>query len=86
MYINDASDRHGTEKFEIGRILHLKSEIGHFEIGQSNCEVRFAISDFGFEMQDSSDSKFLHRMRQVCCPSGRGRAAAAKREPDRANP
>ena len=37
--------------FEIGRILHLRSEIGQSLIGRSN--LRFLIS--GFEVQDSSD-------------------------------
>ena len=46
--------------FEIGRILHLKSEIGNnLEIsnrtGLLAFEVRFKISSFQFEMQDSSD-------------------------------
>jgi hypothetical protein len=35
-----------------------------FEIGLSNCEFRFTISDFGFEMQDSSDFKIF----SVPCP------------------
>ncbi len=46
--------------FEIGRILHLKSEIPKSQIGraslngqQSNLNFR----DFGFEMQDSSNFK-----------------------------
>jgi hypothetical protein len=41
-------------KFEIGRILHLKSEIPKSQVGP----VRFEFSDFGFEMQDSSNFKF----------------------------
>ena len=44
-----------AKEFEIGRILHLKSEISKSQIGP----VQFAISDFGFEMQDSSDFKIL---------------------------
>src|SRR5881628_2182058 len=44
--------------FEIGRFLHLKSEIGRYRIGlsplrQSNLRFR----NFGFEMQESSDFK-----------------------------
>jgi hypothetical protein len=59
--------------FEIGRILHLKSEIRNFEIGLSNCEVRFAILNFGFEMQDSSNFKFLHsNASSMLTPFGRG--------------
>jgi hypothetical protein len=42
-------------KFEIGRILHFKSEIRNFRLDS----VQFRISDFGFEMQDSSNFKFL---------------------------
>src|SRR5262245_29485228 len=41
-----------TENFKIGRILHLKSEIRDFEL---NSVVQFKVSDFGFEMQDSSN-------------------------------
>jgi hypothetical protein len=46
--------------FEIGRILHLKSEIRDLEL---DCQaltlqtVQSEISDFGFEMQDSSNFK-----------------------------
>jgi len=43
----------GIEKIEIGRILHLKSEIRNIGLDL----VQFAISDFGFEMQDSSNFK-----------------------------
>jgi hypothetical protein len=46
-------------KFEIGRILHLKSEIRNLRLDGAPQPVQFAISDFGFEMQDSSDFKFL---------------------------
>src|SRR5439155_8664796 len=41
--------------FEIGRILHLKSEIVDWTFARQT--VQFAISDFGFEMQDSSNFK-----------------------------
>ena len=37
---------------EIGRILHLKSEIRDLRL---DCAVQFGISDFGFEVQDSSN-------------------------------
>jgi hypothetical protein len=40
--------------FEIGRILHLKSEIRNLKL-----DVQFAISGLGFEMQDSSDFKIF---------------------------
>jgi hypothetical protein len=36
---------------EIGRILHLKSEIRNIKLDS----VQFKISDFGFEVQDSSN-------------------------------
>ena len=78
------------EEFEIGRILHLKSEIRNLKLDCIGAErraadlvfggtltmqvgmhcpvrellpVQFEISDFGFEMQDSSDS---NPIRQVC--------------------
>src|SRR5206468_7742358 len=41
--------------FEIGRILHLKSEIRNIGLDLAPQTVQFAISDFGFEMQDSSN-------------------------------
>ena len=56
----------GKGNFEIGRILHCKSEILKSQIGQrtsleiaiqETSFVQFEISDFGFEMQDSSDFK-----------------------------
>jgi hypothetical protein len=46
---------HLRENFEIGRFLHLKSEIRKLELDcrrLSTC-VQFEISDFGFEMQES---------------------------------
>ena len=48
-----------TDKFEIGRILHFRSEIRNreFDLVFIPVEVRFQISDFGFEMQDSFDFK-----------------------------
>ena len=46
--------------FEIGQILHLKSEIRNLRL-DCLCRrvllVQFEISDFGFEMQDSSNFK-----------------------------
>src|SRR5262249_14377770 len=45
-----AAERSG--QFEIGRILHLKSEIRNRKLDWSNLEN----SDFGFEMQNLSDS------------------------------
>ncbi|PYS39816.1 MAG: hypothetical protein DMG14_12690 [Acidobacteria bacterium] len=44
------------DNFEIGRILHLKSEIRNRKL---DClmRVQSEISDFGFEMQDSSNFK-----------------------------
>src|SRR5215475_2565474 len=41
-------------KFEIGRILHLKSEIRNLELDS----VQFTISAFGFEVRESSNFKF----------------------------
>src|SRR5262249_39557370 len=45
--------------FEIGRILHLKSEIRNLESDSTAPQllVQSEISDFGFEMQDSSNFK-----------------------------
>src|SRR5437899_873163 len=43
--------------FEIGRFLHLKSEISDWTL-QPNT-VQCAISDFGFEMQESSNFKIF---------------------------
>jgi hypothetical protein len=42
----------GSRNLEIGRILHLKSEISDRTRDKT---VQSAISDFGFEMQDSSN-------------------------------
>src|SRR5262245_456171 len=41
-----------------GRILHLKSEIRNLKLDRNSlgAPVQFKISDFGFEMQDSSNS------------------------------
>ena len=49
--------------FEIGRILHFKSEIRNIQLDTSGPErpVQLDISDFGFEMQDSSDFKMSPR-------------------------
>ena len=61
---------HAGEAFEIGRILHLKSEIRDFELdsGLRTVSVQFKFSDFGFEMQDSSNFKCRHaaELSQVC--------------------
>jgi hypothetical protein len=44
-------------KFEIGRILHLKFEIRNrrLDCRSTGPSVQFPISDFEFEMQDSSN-------------------------------
>jgi hypothetical protein len=45
-------------RFEIGRILHLKSEIPKSQIGRASLNGRqsnLRFRDFGFEMQDSSN-------------------------------
>src|SRR5262245_8212942 len=51
-----------NRKSEIGRFLHLKSEIRNNKIGLPEPRefglVQFHISDFGFEMQESSNFKF----------------------------
>ena len=49
--IRDESSREATVEFEIGRILHLKSEIRNRKLNR----VQSEILDFGFEMQDSSN-------------------------------
>ncbi len=45
--------------FEIGRILHFKSEIRNIQLDWpfGTGSVQLDISDFGFEMQDSSNFK-----------------------------
>ncbi len=50
---------HLDGNFEIGRFLHLKSEIRNFELDPSATAsaVQFKFSDFGFEMQESSNFK-----------------------------
>jgi len=53
-------------KVEIGRILHLKSEIRNFEsdwLSVPASIVQSEISDFGFEVQDSSNFEIssVHR-------------------------
>src|SRR5688572_5427961 len=47
------------KKSEIGRILHLKVESGNLKSDPHECTVRSTISTFHFEMQDSSDFRFL---------------------------
>ena len=52
-----------SDKFEIGRILHLKSEIPKSQIGPTEAtslgssNLRFR--DFGFELQDSFDFEIV---------------------------
>ena len=46
----------GAENFEIGRILHLKFEIGDWT-GRVRPTVQFQTSDFEFQVQDSSNFK-----------------------------
>src|SRR5688572_20832558 len=50
-----------TRKSEIGRILHLKVESGNLRSDGPvpKAAVRSKISTFHFEMQDSSDFRFL---------------------------
>jgi hypothetical protein len=45
-------------KLKIGQILHLKSEIRNMRLDYLAL-VQLEISDFGFEMQDSSNFKIL---------------------------
>ena len=42
-------------KIKIGRILHLKSEIRNLKLNSALRPVQSEISDFGFEVQDSSN-------------------------------
>ena len=58
--------------FEIGRILHLKSEIPKSQIGRASLngqQSNLRFRDFGFEMQDSSNFKISLSalVSQVCC-------------------
>src|SRR5262249_14190894 len=60
LYGRTRSDTTGGfgERFEIGRILHLKSEIGNLKADSATPEAQAVqpdVSDFGFEMQDSSN-------------------------------
>jgi len=59
--INILGESIARRHFEIGRILQLKSEIRNLELdGMSlSSQVQFHISDFGFELQDSSDFKIF---------------------------
>jgi hypothetical protein len=54
-------------KFEIGRFLHLKSEIRNFELdaGRQAPAVQFKFSDFGFEMQESSNFEIFAKVYHV---------------------
>jgi hypothetical protein len=47
------------EDFEIGRILHLKFEIRNRRLDR----VQFPLSDFEFQMQDSSNFKIFQFQR-----------------------
>src|SRR5262245_58293566 len=50
------------KNFEIGRVLHLKSEIRNCKLDchqVGRCEVQSEISNFGFEMQDLSNFEIL---------------------------
>src|SRR5262249_42809861 len=51
-----------SRNFEIGRVLHVESEIQNFklDVALERCAVQFKISDFGFEVQDSSNFKILN--------------------------
>ena len=53
--------------FEIGRILHLKSEIRNLRLDwtPSAAGSPFEISAFGFEMQDLSNFKFRQKIHCV---------------------
>ena len=50
----------GREEIEIGRILHLKIEIRYLGLDLVHCTSGspISISDFGFEVQDSSNFNF----------------------------
>src|SRR5215813_11664954 len=50
--------RNRQGEVQIGRILHLKSEISKLRLIEAQRSVQFEISDFGFEMQDSSNLNF----------------------------
>src|SRR5215467_10305629 len=52
--LSKSSRKSRDEKFEIGRILHLKSKIRNVKLDS----VQFKISDFAFEMQDLSNFNF----------------------------
>ena len=59
--------------FEIGQVLHLKSEIANWTRALRDCSP---ISNFGFEMQDLSDFeisigllRFIHRF-STTAPTG----------------
>src|SRR6266498_3673290 len=56
-HVNDNAVKKVRRNFEIGRILHFKSEIRNLELNYklSTIYVQFKISDFGSEMQDSSN-------------------------------
>jgi len=47
--------------FEIGRFLHIKSEIRKLKSDSGDVlrPIRSAISDFGFDVQESSNIKIL---------------------------
>src|SRR5262245_30513419 len=50
------------KNFEIGRVQHLKSEIRNHKLDGhvvGRCKIQSEISDFGFEMLDSSNFEFF---------------------------
>ncbi len=67
----------GVRKSEIGRILHLKSEIRNLRMDIADLRdlrVHSEISDFGFEMQDSLQFQISRTIRlahgilyNACC-------------------
>ena len=62
-----------SKNFEIGRILHFKSEIRNLEL---DYRVQIAVSGFGFEMQDSSNFEISRS--PIAEASVRGSAAARR--------
>ena len=51
------SKNNKKEILKFGRVLHLKSEIRNRKLDHPKCDVQSETSDFGFEMQDSSNFK-----------------------------
>src|SRR5262245_18841304 len=58
-----------TRMSQQNRFLHLKSEIRNYKLDSTTFtrlgKVQFVISDFGFEMQESSNLKFSILLRLV---------------------